>query len=92
MSRPPIEKPTTGWSQTLIRTFWDIWKRWHLNDMRAECEHQRIRGESWETHPLAICPDCGYALGSAWLTEIVPDNILKFLLNLPETDENPEWI
>ena len=24
-----------------------IWERWHLNDMRAECEHQRAAG--WDT-------------------------------------------
>src|SRR5258708_40147908 len=29
----------------------DAWKHYHLNDMKAECEHQRARGETWETHP-----------------------------------------
>ena len=25
----------------------EIWKRWHLNDMRAGCEHQRNGGDAW---------------------------------------------
>ena len=27
-----------------------IWQRWHLNDMRAGCEHQRA--EQWDKRPL----------------------------------------
>lgn len=27
-----------------------IWQRWHLNDMRAGCEHQRAAG--WATRPI----------------------------------------
>ena len=28
----------------------EIWKRWHLNDSRASCEHQRA--EKWEERPI----------------------------------------
>ncbi len=28
----------------------EIWKRWHLNDMRAGCEHQRSEG--WAERPI----------------------------------------
>ena len=28
----------------------DVWDRWHLNDMRAGCEHQRADG--WDTRPI----------------------------------------
>lgn len=28
----------------------EAWKRWHLNDMRAGCEHQRA--EKWEERPI----------------------------------------
>src|ERR1043165_2726339 len=38
-------KPARGWSPELIKQFFDIWDRWHLNDMRAGCEHQRA--ENW---------------------------------------------
>ena len=50
---------------------------WHLNDMNAECEHQRARGETWQTHPEAVCSDCGYKLGSKWLRRELPTEIVK---------------
>lgn len=53
-----------------------LWERWHLNDMRAACEHQRELGWTWTTHPGAICPTCNYRLGSAWLYEPLPADIL----------------
>jgi hypothetical protein len=28
----------------------EVWKRWHLNDMRAGCEHQRAEG--WNKRPI----------------------------------------
>jgi len=92
MTRPVIEKPAKGWSQQLVREFWNAWDRWHLNDMKAECEHQSQRGETWETHPNAVCPDCGYSLGSAWLKEVVPQSVLEFFKSLPDTDKIPAWI
>lgn len=81
-----------GWTADLWFDFLDVWKRWHLNDMRAECEHQRARGETYSTHPSAECPDCGYRLGSAWLHEDVPADVLDFLELIPETDRTPAWV
>jgi hypothetical protein len=49
---------------------------WHLNDMHAECEHQSARGETYQTHPGAACPDCDYRLGSAWLKREVPADVI----------------
>ena len=34
------------WTQDLVESLRNIWKRWHLNDMRAGCEHQRAE---WNT-------------------------------------------
>lgn len=35
-----------GWTMFTIDRLVDIWKRWHLNDMRTGCAHQRA---SWDT-------------------------------------------
>ena len=39
-----IELPDDGWTREMIAKLGDIWDRWHLNDMRAGCEHQRAAG------------------------------------------------
>jgi len=39
-----------GWDIELLQRFADTWKRWHLNDMRAGCEHQRAEG--WDKRPI----------------------------------------
>lgn len=36
--------PTEDWSEEMLSKFCDIWDRWHLNDMRPTCEHQRELG------------------------------------------------
>lgn len=36
--------PAPGWSRKLTRKFLKTWRAWHLNDMRAGCEHQRAEG------------------------------------------------
>jgi hypothetical protein len=32
-----------GWDSVKIARLLEIWRGWHLNDMRAGCEHQRAR-------------------------------------------------
>lgn len=34
----------TGWTNDSAREFVRLWKLWHLNDMKPECEHQRAAG------------------------------------------------
>jgi hypothetical protein len=36
-----VEKFAPGWNASLRDQFVAVWNRWHLNDMRAGCEHQR---------------------------------------------------
>lgn len=38
------------------------------------------------------CPVCGYRYGSAWLKEDVPEEILKWLYNLPMSKVKPAWV
>lgn len=59
-----------------------IWHRWHLNGMRAGCEHQiRLWGfdAKYDDHPSEICPECGYQFGSAWLYEPLPAEVIEYL-------------
>lgn len=44
-----------GWTSALVDTLRDIWKRYHLNDLVAGCEHQRALG--W--HKRRLDPDIG---------------------------------
>lgn len=59
-----------------------IWRRWHLNDMRAGCEHQRALGwNSYDEHPSEPCPTCGYKYGTAWLYEPIPEEIITTIMS-----------
>lgn len=39
-----------GWDAEKVDAFLGVWRRWHLNDMRAGCEHQRAEG--WNQRPI----------------------------------------
>ena len=39
-----------AWTQEMLDKFYAIWHEWHLNDMRAGCEHQRA--EKWDERPI----------------------------------------
>lgn len=68
----------------------EIWKRWHLNYMRAGCEHQRALGwKSYDEHPSEPCPTCGYKYGTSWLHEDVPAEVIAYLESLPAADDCP---
>jgi hypothetical protein len=49
-----------------------------------------------EEHPGGLldkpCPVCGYRYGSAWKEERVPDGVLAWLYNLPDTKITPAWV
>lgn len=78
-----------GWYKDKVDKFFEIWEKWHLNDLRATCIHQEERGETWATHPSAVCPDCGWKLGHGWQKREVPEEVLQWLSRLPESDYNP---
>jgi len=102
-----ITKPAPGID---IKKLQEIWDRWHLNDMRADCEHQRnnwnmsenvfVRGTKMpvtsvfqKEDPNGMlgkpCEVCGYKYGTDWLFEEVPQEVIKYLESLPETDDLP---
>ena len=41
-----------GWDANMFYDFLDIWKKWHLNDMKANCEHQI--GPEWEPQDVTL--------------------------------------
>ncbi len=45
-----LEWRPDGWTAGMVSRLYDIWKLWHLNDMRAGCEHQRAAG--WDKRPI----------------------------------------
>lgn len=81
-----------GWTRADAARLAALWDAWHLNDMRAACEHQRALGWTWTTHPDAACPTCGYMLGHSWLREEVPANVLAELQTFPKSTLTPAWI
>lgn len=171
-----ITKIAPGWTQEMINRLYDVWERWHLNDMRPDCEHQRGRydvskkievydftwsdkyferrravetgkateaeykeyrdwvkrtdvifGTKKPAHPSLVqdllddglidvkkteekaagwvycsshpegllckpCDVCGYEYGSKWLFESVPEEVIDFLVSLPDTDREPAWV
>jgi len=87
-----FENFAPGWDQSKIQTFATVWDKWHLNHLRAACEHQRALGQTWETHPMIECDECGYFLGSEWIKEKIPNSVLKYLDKLPYSDKNPAWV
>ena len=59
-------------------------------------EKKAVNWINEKEHPEGIlsksCPVCGYKYGSAWLKEDVPEDVLSFLYNLPDSNTRPAWI
>lgn len=87
-----------GWNEEKWFALLDVWKNWHLNDMNAECEHQKLLGWKYKDHhnPKTYegeeCPICGYRIGHSWLKKEIPQYVIDFLNWLPETDKTPAWV
>ena len=79
--------PVERWRVKVLRLL-EMWDRWHLNTMRAGTRAQReaLNGQPFinydaQCHYLqsntAAYEDRGYKYGHAWLSEVIPDNILE---------------
>ena len=101
--------PAPNWNHAKIRQLFDIWHKWHLNDMQAgtpaQMEYLEDRRAdypgfptdyyTWASEQLRLVelnPDNGYCYGSAWLTMAVPDDVIDWLRQLPDTDRKPAWV
>lgn len=51
---------------------------------------------SYKEHPLGLlgrpCPVCGYGYGTSWNKVEVPQNVIDWLFNLPDSKLTPAWI
>ena len=47
-----IDRLADGWTPAKLSKFIEVWRRWHLNNMRAGCEHQRADGWGKESITL----------------------------------------
>ena len=60
-----------------LRRIVDVWKRWHLNDLKAGCSHQQTGKYSDAGISSQVCPVTGYKYGRAWLVELLPQSIIE---------------
>ncbi len=80
-----------GWNNLKLKGFLNIWDRWHLNDLRAGCQHQRI--EEWNKEMISEpCNVCNYKYGTKWLKEELPEYVIEYLEALPESAKTPAWV
>lgn len=66
----------------------EIWKRWHLNDMRPNCIHQEVVStnvpfDEWNRLTALETEKCPmkYRYGSKWLVEPLPENVINEVLS-----------
>lgn len=61
----------------------ELWDRWHLNGMHAECVHMRetLKGlpTDYDARKGVRCSVTGYEYGRAWLFETVPAEVIDEL-------------
>ncbi len=95
-----------GWNKELVAQFVEVWKKWHLNDMQAGTPKQMQAIEDWENagnkydydkvvdflKTAGIYEDNGYKYGSAWLFKEVPQTVVQFLVELPDSKRVPAWV
>lgn len=60
-----------------LRRIITIWKKYHLNNMHAGCEHQRdYEKEPYGKHAKEVCHICNYEYGSGWQFESIPEETI----------------
>lgn len=104
---PEDIKFAEGWNKELWLDFLDIWKKYHLNDMKAGTPKQekaidefraknKIEGWAYEKEveylkSIKLYNDRGVKYGFQWLKEDLPFALFAYINRLPETDKTPAW-
>jgi len=91
-----------GWTKDLWFDFLDIWKKWHLNDMKAgtpkqeealkDCPFTDYTERCGWLRGLGLYDDNGYKYGTAWLKVELPKEVIDFINALPSADREPAWV
>lgn len=62
----------------------------------AATETVKLGWTRQDKHPDGLlckpCPVCGYKYGTAWRAEEVPQEVVRWLINLPSSPTQPAWI
>jgi hypothetical protein len=84
-----IVQPAPGLTGENLARLAEIWRYWHLNDMRAGCVHvpdavyrQGNYGSELDLDNTPRCPETGYRWGSAWLYEEPPAEVISDLTDI----------
>ncbi len=83
-----------GFTHSICQKLYDIWGRWHLNATRpgTSAQMEYLRSHPHPADYEAICRqlesagllvDHGYRYGTGFCFEEVPEEVLKFLFELP---------
>lgn len=64
---------------------------------KVDSTEEKTSGWVYEKdHPEGVlskpCPTCGYKYGTAWKKREVPQDVIDWLFNLPETKIQPAWV
>lgn len=63
---------------------------------RSNTEYKKRGRISYSEHELGFigrpCPVCGYKYGTSWLKEEVPQDVIEWLFELPDSKVKPAWV
>lgn len=74
-----VTNPAKGWTRADVESLLSIWRRWHLNDMRAGCAHMPAdaRQRFGRRETVECEAGSGYKYGHAWLIEPLPADVVR---------------
>jgi hypothetical protein len=94
-----------GWTPAKMTKLLDIWDEWHLNDMKAGTPAQEAFIKEWKKtnkydytvacealKEVGLYEDNGYKYGTGWLKVEVPQDVIDWLFNLPNSEVKPAWV
>jgi len=80
------------WNEAMLMGLRMIWDAYHLNDLKAGCQHQEDAGYTYDKNKGHLCPICNYNIGHGWNTQEVPQEVIDWLVSLPDTEVTPYWV